>query len=191
MQRPLDKSPGIVPLEGGQLCPWRRECSPILPPPSSPPTQEPSKRLHSTDSLPAKHSRLLQLLPGLFPGRLELLWGGAAGECSVPREGKRGAGGRGAGGGGGEGDGCPGLATGIVMRLYSKLRQSSSQCKSCSFGQFRELRGCQHMVRGEKGERGASQIAADGNGWRNVSAHTKPTIRTVKPKRRELRRFLA
>ena len=47
------------------------------------------------------------------------------------------------------------------------------------------------MVRGEKGERGASQIAADGNGWRNVSAHTKPTIRTVKPKRRELRRFLA
>ena len=48
------------------------------------------------------------------------------------------------------------------MRLYSKLRQSSSQCKSCSFGQFRELRGCQHMVRGEKGERGASQIAAMG-----------------------------
>ena len=47
------------------------------------------------------------------------------------------------------------------------------------------------MVRGEKGERGASQIAADGNGWRNVSAHTKPTIPTVKPKRRELRRFLA
>ena len=36
------------------------------------------------------------------------------------------------------------------MRLYSKLSPSSSQCKSCSFGQFRELRGCQHMVSAEK-----------------------------------------
>ena len=117
--------------------------------------------------------------------------GRSSGRMLRPQGGEAGSRGAGSRRGGGEGDGCPGLATGIVMRLYSKLRQSSSQCKSCSFGQFRELRGCQHMVRGEKGERGASQIAADGNGWRNVSAHTKPTIRTVKPKRRELRRFLA